>query len=204
MNGAEKKEDVSPPSSTPCNGAEKQEGRDPVRLSLRAYADRVMEAATFIPKPDSFLEGERAGRYAAACERMLTQLYAPPKSKTPGFDAEDEDRDTPAPYVKPGSQWVEEEGMFQWQLDLEQKLLRIARHAKSTGFFPNGTPYPAEDPVANQPPDPLTDSKAEPLWVPPNTEPAPKPEQEPPELIKRASGMIGTNGRITRQSPQAP
>jgi|GEM_PF-1769789 len=54
----------------------------PIRRRLRRYADRVMEAVTFITKPDSFLEGERAGRYALAADRMLAQIYeAPPEYK---------------------------------------------------------------------------------------------------------------------------
>jgi hypothetical protein len=51
----------------------------PIRRLLRRYADRVMEVATLLAKPDSFLEGERARRYALAADRMLAQLYEAPR-----------------------------------------------------------------------------------------------------------------------------
>jgi hypothetical protein len=62
----------------------------PIRRLLRRYADRVMEAVTFIPRPDNFLEGERAGRYALAADRMLAQMYEAPKPAKAARFADDD------------------------------------------------------------------------------------------------------------------
>ncbi len=51
----------------------------PLRRHIRKLADKVMGAARIVPKPDTWLEGERASRYALACDRMLGQLYEAPK-----------------------------------------------------------------------------------------------------------------------------
>ena len=78
-------------SMTGAAPAEVTPMRDPERLALRDHADRVLEAAAFIARPDSFLEGERAQRYALAADRMLVQLYDPPAPKRSGGQAADID-----------------------------------------------------------------------------------------------------------------
>ncbi|MGN6208300.1 hypothetical protein [Asticcacaulis sp.] len=108
----------------------------PVRRLLRRYADRVMEAVTFIPKPLCFLEGERAGRYALAADRMLAQLYEAPRVDTPkpakAARFADDDLD-------------EEESAYpsgeNWKLDLQNRVDRMTRaHARNCGVWPDGSP----------------------------------------------------------------
>lgn len=60
------------------------EVRSPARLRLRGHADRLLDAVYALPKPDTFLEAYRAGRFALAADTMLSQLYEQPKS---GSDA---------------------------------------------------------------------------------------------------------------------
>ncbi len=122
----------------------------PLRRLLRRYADRVMEAATFILKPDSFLEGERAGRYALAADRMLSQLYEEPKAPasraasggvsgafastnagTPAFADDVEDEDDTGAQIKIIN-------------DRISRLLRI--YAAQCGCWPDGTPCEPGDP----------------------------------------------------------
>jgi hypothetical protein len=54
-----------------------------MRKGLRQLADRIMAAVKTIPMPDNAITVWRALRYASACERMLTQLYAAPQICTP-------------------------------------------------------------------------------------------------------------------------
>jgi hypothetical protein len=86
----EEKQDTPPPPKTasrhrptglPINGAER-EARDPIRKALRMLADRLMAAAKTIPLPCDAITALRALRYARACERILTQLYAAPNPKS--------------------------------------------------------------------------------------------------------------------------
>lgn len=48
-------------------------------LLFRDQADALMAQAHALPLPKSFLESERAFRYALSADRMLLQLYQPPK-----------------------------------------------------------------------------------------------------------------------------
>jgi hypothetical protein len=125
----------------------------PIRRLLRRYADRVMEAVTFIPKPLCFLEGERAGRYALAADRMLAQLYEAPRidtpkpAKTAHFADDDmdetDDEDTPNPRAE-----------FMKQADRY-----TVGYARKCGLWPDGTPFDKEAPAPEAPwrmPDSLT------------------------------------------------
>jgi len=125
----------------------------PIRRSLRRYADRVMEAVTFITRPDSFLEGERAGRYALAADRMLSQLYEAPAPKhfgaparpartRPVFaddldDAEDED------------EAADPEAQARMHAALDRKTREYVR--RHCGVWPDGTPYLPGEPEPQYP-----------------------------------------------------
>ena len=103
--------------------------RDPYRLRLRVYADKVMEAVTFITKPDTFLEGERAGRYAWNANRMLVQLYTPPKAGKPAVG--DPDMDAPDMDDDAGGRDA-----------LVNRLTSMVHTcAGQWGFWPDGTPF---------------------------------------------------------------
>ena len=117
--------------------------RDPLRLKLRPHANKVMAATRQITKPASFLEGERALRYALSANRMLTQLYTPPKAARPSRDAwRDSDADP----------WSEEPtytGPYADALEakLADRLCAEARKAAiAAGHWPDGSDYNPEDP----------------------------------------------------------
>ncbi len=113
----------------PAPGPDASPVRDPHRLALRTYADRLMAAARRIPKPASFLEGERAGRYAVQANRMLVQLYTAPRTgQTVAEDIGDSDN-TDTDRQAAARVFV-------------TNLNNITRHcAGHWGFWPDGTPY---------------------------------------------------------------
>ncbi len=123
----------------------------PLRRHLRRYADRVMEAVTFITKPDSFLEGERAGRYALAADRMLSQLYEAPKPAK-GMKLAFDDADEP--------EADDGEAQPNWRTAFIAKTDRhTGRYVRDCGVWPDGTPFDAEAPAPVDPwgaPDTLT------------------------------------------------
>ncbi len=116
----------------------------PIRRLLRRYADRVMEAVTLIPKPDNFLEGERAGRYALAADRMLAQMYEAPKpAKAARFadDDMDETEETETSGEQPN-----------WRLEYITKAdRRLSRFAGDCGIWPDGTPFDPDTPAPEDP-----------------------------------------------------
>ena len=111
----------------------------PPRRRLRTFADRLLEVIGLIPDPDSFLEGERAGRCLLASDRMLSQLYEAPQShnkpnarfpKSPAFADDDlDENESPYPSGK------------DWKLDLQNRVDRMTRaHARNCGIWPDGSP----------------------------------------------------------------
>lgn len=147
---------------------------DPYRLRLRACADHVFNAALEIAKPVTFLEAGRAGRFTLACDQMFTQLYsAPQPRKLPDVPFPENEDDTD------DSEWVEEEGLFQWQINLERKLLRLGedtrKSAEAKGHWEDGRPYIYDDPYAN-----------------------------PPECVKRAREELLNGPIIVDYPPKAP
>ncbi len=115
--------------------------RDPLRLRLRGHGDAVMAATRQITKPACFLEGERALRYALSANRMLTQLYTPPKATKPSrpawLDSEDDDAELfdTSRYADP------------LEAKLADRLCAEARKAAiAAGYWPDGSDYNPEDP----------------------------------------------------------
>ncbi|MFT4076429.1 MAG: hypothetical protein QM647_12965 [Asticcacaulis sp.] len=117
----------------------------PLRRLLRRYADRVMEAVTLITKPDSFLEGERAGRYALAADRMLSQLYEAPRADTPkpakaarfADDLDDEDDQAEA---------------TDWRAEFMARVERYATGCvRRSGIWPDGTAFDKDAPAPEDP-----------------------------------------------------
>jgi hypothetical protein len=126
--------------TSPTSGEERSEAEGegwempylmtPVRLRLRNYADRLMEATALLDKPTCYLEGERAQRYALAADRMLGQLYEPVKlAKGAGggrFEADDDD--TGLEPERPAYDDLEA-----WQNLLINKLHKLAEERRSQG-----------------------------------------------------------------------
>jgi hypothetical protein len=107
----------------------------PPRRRLRAFADQLLKVIGYIADPDSFLEGERAGRCLLATDRMLSQLYEAPKAnarfpKSPAFADDDlDEEESPYPSGK------------DWQLDLQNRVDRMTKaHARNCGIWPDGSP----------------------------------------------------------------
>jgi hypothetical protein len=141
--GEEKESPTTTPSArspSPTSGEERSEAESegwtmpylmtPVRLRLRNYADRLMEATALLDKPTCYLEGERAQRYALAADRMLGQLYEPVKlAKGAGggrFEADDDD--TGLEPERPAYDDLEA-----WQNLLITKLHKLAEERRSQG-----------------------------------------------------------------------
>ena len=138
----------------------------PIRRHLRVYADRVMEATALLPKPTSFLEGERAGRYALACDRMLTQLYTMPKAtptaapkaaaaklskrfRNPDGILMDRDEDYDGDEVDAAeAEELTDEQVDDWVEKIEARVHEEARaEAKADGFWTyDGEPFDPTDP----------------------------------------------------------
>ena len=134
----------------------------PIRRHLRVYADRVMETTAALPKPSSFLEGERAGRYALACDRMLTQLYTAPKAvvtaktaarpvRNPDGIWMDRDKDADAYGGELDTEEAEpltDEQVDEWVEKFETWIHAEARaEAKVEGFWDyDGEPFDPTDP----------------------------------------------------------
>ena len=126
----------------------------PPRQRLRVFGDRLLKVIGHIPDPDSFLEGERAGRCVLATDRMLCQLYEAPqthtgaKAKSSGF-ADDEDEQESAD----GSD-------NEWGAAFLAKVERMtAYYAERCGIWPDGTPCAKGEPVPAYPwdaPDRIT------------------------------------------------
>ncbi len=107
----------------------------------------MLEVIGLIPDPDSFLEGERAGRCLLATDRMLSQLYEAPQSpnkpnarfpKSPAFaDDLDEDDNAETP---------------NWRVEFMAKADRYATgYARRCGIWPDGTPCAEDEPVPDHP-----------------------------------------------------
>ena len=109
----------------------------PPRRRLRARADQLLEVIGRIPDPDSFLEGERAGRCLLATDRMLSQLYEAPQShnkpnarfpKSPAFADDLDEDESPYPSGK------------DWKLDMQNRVDRMTKaHARNCGIWPDGS-----------------------------------------------------------------
>ncbi len=124
-----------PSPGQPAAGPKASPVRDPHRLALRDHADQVMAAVRRIPKPASFLEGERAVRYALSADRMLVQLYTPPKPARPADDAGDD------------AERIYPDDLETWKATLLERLLKLIRNTAScNGYWPDGSPYDREHP----------------------------------------------------------
>ena len=66
--------------------------RDAMRERLRLKAERVLEAVEVIGDPKSFLEVERAARAILVVDRMILQLFSPPRHKTLALVYDDGER----------------------------------------------------------------------------------------------------------------
>lgn len=116
------------------------------RLRLHAFADRLLTVIGLIPDPDSFLEGERAGRCLLAADRMLSQLYEAPQSqnqtkarKFPRFadDLDDED---------------DREETSDWRAEFMAKADRLAgAHARNSGIWPDRAAFDKDAPEPKDP-----------------------------------------------------
>ena len=163
-------------SVSSCGGDEKK-AVTPARKALRRYADQLMAAVARIPKPDSYLEGERAARYALACDRMLVQLYTAPKADTSVADDSDADDTSvrtdaygrgPSIFItkykgKKPADWRTNTEF--WRDLLAEKLVRMAQR--------RGTPHPVELPASSvtAPLPPATPFTTEPVDSPIPAEP---------------------------------
>jgi len=116
----------------------------PIRRLLRRYADRVMEVVTFITKPDCFLEGERAGRYALAADRMLVQLYEAPKPAKAARFADDD--------MDATDETDDREEEINGRLEFIAKADRLtAYYARTCGLWPDGAPFDQKAPASENP-----------------------------------------------------
>ena len=106
----------------------------PARQRLRVYADTLIGRSMALPKPQTYLEGERATRCVLAHDRMLVQLYTPPKA--PKYDPLDdliedsEDGDDSPEANRRGVDHM-----------LKQMNDATDRYAKFCGYWPDGEPY---------------------------------------------------------------
>ncbi|MGN6363252.1 hypothetical protein [Asticcacaulis taihuensis] len=66
------------------------------RVALRALSDDIMETIKTLPKPQSWLEGDRAMRCLGTADRVTVQLFTKVKAHTTA-----ERRQTPALSVRP-------------------------------------------------------------------------------------------------------
>ena len=120
----------------------------PPRQRLRVFADQLLKVIGYIPDPDNFLEGERAGRCVLATDRMLCQLYEAPQThagaKAKGHGARDAD-DMDEQESADGSD-------KDWHLTFLAKVDRMTRlHAENCGIWPDGTPCAKGEPVPDYP-----------------------------------------------------
>ena len=104
---------------------------DPERLLLRADADRLMAAASLIAKPETLADGDRAMRYALAADRMLIQIYGPPRAAKGSAAEEDSEGNDDQTLCE----------KFLW------KISNMCHHkASRDGYWPDGSPYDPEMP----------------------------------------------------------
>lgn len=68
------------------------------RAALRALSDDIMETIKTLPKPQSWLEGDRAMRCLGTADRVTVQLFTKVKAHAPA-----ERRHTPALSVRPAA-----------------------------------------------------------------------------------------------------
>ncbi|ESQ78213.1 hypothetical protein [Asticcacaulis sp. YBE204] len=146
----------------------------PARQRLRDQADLIVQAVRQLPKPTDFLEGERAGRFILATERLWTQLYAPPKPLTSAqLDELEREAELDKPMDSYGQQLYEKllamkykrdafKGYFDDGSPFDPNRPQIVEDgdamdkAEATGFWPDGAPYdpdrPSDNPAAFRPP----------------------------------------------------
>lgn len=68
------------------------------RAALRALSDDIMETIKTLPKPQSWLEGDRAMRCLGTTDRVVVQLFTKVRAPAPS-----ERRQTPALSVRPAA-----------------------------------------------------------------------------------------------------
>jgi hypothetical protein len=68
------------------------------RAALRALSDDIMETIKTLPRPQSWLEGDRAMRCLGTADRVTVQLFTKVKAQTPA-----ERRHTPVLSVRPAA-----------------------------------------------------------------------------------------------------
>ncbi len=144
------------------------------RLAFRDLADQVMARTQALPMPRNFLESERAFRYALSADRMLSQLYLPPKParRLAGIIARADDicAANPSPEL--------DDDLDSWVHGLEDTLRDLATHGKAQPIPAPQDPAPAET-------TPATPSLA------PSTIPAPAPAFMTPPRLSRAALLNG-------------
>ena len=135
----------------------------PIRRHIRAYADKVLDIVPRFPLPETFLEVERANRYALSADRMLAQLYGPAQMVQPKaanakagrrpYSVEDEAEDE---LEDEAAEISQAEAIAAIRTTVEAKIRGIPREklvaAQTTGFWEDGTPY---DPVRPHPAKPV-------------------------------------------------
>ncbi|ESQ78908.1 hypothetical protein [Asticcacaulis sp. YBE204] len=146
----------------------------PARQRLRDQADLIVQAVRALPKPTDFLEGERAGRFILATERLWTQLYAPPKSLTSAqLDEIEREIEAEKPKDSYRQRLLEKLLSMKYKRDafkghfddgspfdrnrpVTVPDLAVIETAEATGFWPDGAPYdpdrPYDNPAAKRPP----------------------------------------------------
>jgi len=112
-----------------------------------------------IPDPDSFQEGERAGRCLLASDRMLSQLYEAPQSQARAGTRPANSPASPMTHGRKRRDGQQREKP-NWRLEFIAKTdRRMARFASDCGIWPDGTPFDPATPAPENPwlmPDSLT------------------------------------------------
>lgn len=116
----------------------------PERLRLRTYADRLLDTVYDLPKPECFLEAERAGRFTLAADRMLTQLYGRPKPKSSGRYGDEDDMDGEADADTPEE--VARKNLWYLTGFISKQT---AHHARVCGVWPDGQPFDDKADIAH-------------------------------------------------------
>ncbi len=103
-------------------------GVHPARKRLRRYADQLLDMLKDFPMPKTFLDGIHASRCVLAHDRMLTQLYTPPKL---GEFIEESEVETD-PKIR---------AITAFNTMMSQANRMTTNLAAQCGYWPDGTPY---------------------------------------------------------------
>ncbi len=126
------------------------------RLAFRDLGDKVMAHAHALPLPASFLDSERAYRYALSADRMLCQLYQPPKLRrraavpTCSDNAHSDDVFADALGI------AMDDDLDAWKAGLERMLLNVAAQHEAPGGTATAAAMPAPQTIS------VTATRAEP------------------------------------------